>query len=246
MLTFRAPSGNTIPAVTAEQMREVDRVAVQETGPDLLQMMENAGRNLAALTIRTLGQDWRNAKVLILAGSGGNGGGGICAGRHLANRGVHVALWLATPEKKNTVVAHQHRIFTAAGGRDIGAAALPNDSFDIILDALIGYGLQSAPHGSLAEVIGWANQSATPILSLDVPSGVDATTGACPGAFLQPDITMTLALPKTGLLMERSGDVYLADIGIPAQTFHTVGIDYRTPFADSFLIPIKAVEEGTH
>jgi hypothetical protein len=65
-----------VPAVTAEQMREVDRVAMQETGPNLFQMMENAGRNLAALSMELLGNGWQQASYLVLAGSGGNGGGG--------------------------------------------------------------------------------------------------------------------------------------------------------------------------
>jgi len=74
-------SGMEVPAVTAEQMREVDRIAMQETGPNLFQMMENAGRNLAALSMELLGNGWQQASYLVLAGSGGNGGGGICAGR---------------------------------------------------------------------------------------------------------------------------------------------------------------------
>jgi len=68
------------------KMREVDRVAMDETGPNLFQMMENAGRNLAELAFEKIGEGWRNAKIVVLAGTGGNGGGGICAARHLANR----------------------------------------------------------------------------------------------------------------------------------------------------------------
>src|SRR5215471_13623592 len=68
-------SGLEVPAVTAEQMREVDRIALQETGPNLFQMMENAGRNLAALSMELLGNGWQQASYLVLAGSGGNGGG---------------------------------------------------------------------------------------------------------------------------------------------------------------------------
>ena len=69
-------SGMEVPAVTAEQMREVDRAAMEETGPNLFQMMENAGRNLAALSMELLGNGWQQASYLVLAGSGGNGGGG--------------------------------------------------------------------------------------------------------------------------------------------------------------------------
>ena len=78
-IRFVTERGIVVPAVDSAQMREVDRIAVEETGPNLFQMMENAGRNLALLAIQLLGEGWERAKVLVLAGSGGNGGGGICA-----------------------------------------------------------------------------------------------------------------------------------------------------------------------
>ncbi len=85
---FYSHEGIAVPAVTTEQMIEIDRIAMEETGPNLWQMMENAGRNLALFTIECLGVNWRKAKIAILAGTGGNGGGGICAARHLANRNM--------------------------------------------------------------------------------------------------------------------------------------------------------------
>lgn len=95
------------PAVTADQMREIDRIAVNETGPILPQMMENAGRNLAELAIELLGASWRQAELVVLAGSGGNGGGGVCAARHLANHGARVHLCLAQPERLTEATALQ-------------------------------------------------------------------------------------------------------------------------------------------
>src|SRR5215813_3306532 len=102
---FVTPNAVEVPAVDAAQMREVDRIAIEETGPNLFQMMENAGRNLARLAMDLLGDRWQQAKVLVLAGSGGNGGGGICAARHLANRNVSVTLCLADPSKMQGVPA---------------------------------------------------------------------------------------------------------------------------------------------
>src|SRR6516225_11038317 len=93
-IRFVTERGIVVPAVDSAQMREVDRIAVEETGPNLYQMMENAGRNLALLAIQLLDEGWERAKVLVLAGSGGNGGGGICAARHLANHNVNVAVCL--------------------------------------------------------------------------------------------------------------------------------------------------------
>jgi NAD(P)H-hydrate epimerase len=92
LLRYVTDSGMQVPAVAADGMREIDRSAIEETGPNLFQMMENAGRNLALQAIEVIGPAWRERHVVLLAGAGGNGGGGICAARHLANRGADVAL----------------------------------------------------------------------------------------------------------------------------------------------------------
>ena len=92
-------TGVIVPAITTNQMREVDRVAIEELGPNLYQMMENAGRNLALMVMDVLGSDWSSTPITVLAGTGGNGGGGICAARHLANRGADVALVVSEPTR---------------------------------------------------------------------------------------------------------------------------------------------------
>jgi NAD(P)H-hydrate epimerase len=202
-------------------------------------MMENAGRNLAQLTIEVLGKGWEKAKVAILAGTGGNGGGGLCAGRHLANRNVNVKLCLTSPERLGQVPAFQRKIFHTTRGQEVKLAALNSNSADLILDAIIGYGLNAAPRGMAAELIDWANESKAPILSLDTPSGVDSTTGETPGKFIQPKWTMTLALPKTGLLPERTGELFLADLGIPEETYRRIGLNFIPPFGENFLIKLQ-------
>lgn len=235
---FFTDSGIEIPAVTADQMREVDRIAMEETGPNLFQMMENAGRNLALLAIEVLGRGWEKATIITLAGGGGNGGGGICASRHLANRNAKVKLCLADPNHLGEVPSFQRKIFAFASGREIDAAGLHEESADLILDALIGYGLKSAPQGRTAELIRWANQAAASIVALDLPSGVNATTGEAPGDVIKARWTMTLALPKTGLLPENCGELCLADIGIPEETYRRLGLSYTSPFGDRFRVPL--------
>jgi NAD(P)H-hydrate epimerase len=235
---FFTDAGIEVPAVTVEQMREVDRIASEETGPNLFQMMENAGRNLALLAIAVLGDEWTSARIVVLAGSGGNGGGGVCAARHLANRGVAVRLCVAEPNQLEGVPAFQRKVFRSTSGREVAAAALSAEPVDLILDGLIGYGLRSAPRSPVAELIRWANGTGAPILALDVPSGLDATTGGTPGDCIQPQWTMTLALPKTGLLPQRTGQLFLADIGIPVQTYRRLGLSYVSPFAKGFWVPL--------
>ncbi|MDQ3253964.1 MAG: NAD(P)H-hydrate epimerase, partial [Acidobacteriota bacterium] len=103
---------------------------------------------------------------------------------------------------------------------------------------LIGYGLKSDPRGAVADLIRWANQSNAPVLALDMPSGVNATTGETPGEFIQARWTLTLALPKTGLLPENTGELFLADIGIPEGTYHRMELSYTSPFGNRFQVPL--------
>lgn len=236
---FVTDTGIKVPTITAEQMRGVDRVATEETGPILYQMMENAGRNLASMAIEILGQQWQRAAIVVLAGSGGNGGGGICAARHLANRNLNVTLSLTAPHRLQQVNALQYQIFQCTSGQRVDIDdldTLPRP--DLILDAVLGYGLQSAPHGKALKLIQWANSTTAPILSLDLPSGVNATTGETPGEFIHAQWTMTLALPKTGLLPEKTGHLVLADIGIPESTYRRLGLSYTSPFDDRFRVPL--------
>ena len=235
---FLTESGIAVPAVTADQMRELDRIAMKETGPNLFQMMENAGRNLALLAMEVLGRGWATASVVVLAGSGGNGGGGICAARHLANRGVDVRLCLADPEHLGEVPACQRKIFLYTTGKEIAVANLTAEPADLILDALIGYSLRGAPQGIVADLIRRANGARVPILALDLPSGVDATTGEAPGEFIRPRWTMTLALPKTGLVPEKTGALFLADVGIPAEAYRRMGLTFPAPWGKRFWIPL--------
>jgi NAD(P)H-hydrate epimerase len=238
MARFVTAGGIEVPAVSAAQMREVDRVAVEETGPSLVQMMENAGRTLALDVLEGLGEAWRSAQVVVLAGTGGNGGGGICAARHLVNRGVDVRLCFSDARHLGEIPALQRRIFAHAGGQEVA----PDGLFDLrpalIVDAVLGYSLQGAPRISASALIRWANASGIPIVALDVPSGVDATTGATPGDFVRATRTLALALPKAGLTTPAAGELALADLGIPAATFRRIGLSYHAPFGTRFRIPL--------
>jgi NAD(P)H-hydrate epimerase len=236
---FVTAHGVEVPAVDAAQMREVDRIAMEETGPNLFQMMENAGRNLARLAMDVLGDGWQHAKVLVLSGSGGNGGGGICAARHLANRNARVTLCLADPAKLQGVPAFQRTILRSTSAQEIAFDRIQAEHPDLVLDALIGYGLQSAPSGHVADLIEWTTSSTANVLALDIPSGVDATSGATPGVFVNARWTLTLALPKKGLLPQVSGEIYLADIGIPPAVYQRIGVQYVPPFGRDFYVPLQ-------
>ena len=174
------------------------------------------------------------------AGTGGNGGGGICAARHLANHGGNVFLIVASPDRLGKVPAWQRHIFASTPGRKVQWQDAPHP--DLILDAVIGYSLNGAPRGQALKLINWANGQNAPIISLDSPSGIDCTTGETPGEFIHATATLTLALPKTGLLPERTGDLTLGDIGIPAAVYDKIGVTFKSPFSAQYLIKLTAAD----
>jgi len=233
---FYTDKGEKIATVTTAQMKEVDRIAVEETGPNLFQMMENAGRNLAMTVIDMIEKN-ANPSIIILAGTGGNGGGGIASARHLLNRNYNVSIAVTDKSGLKDVPKRQLEIFENAGG--ILIENLNDIKADIIVDAIIGYNLSNAPKGKSLQFIEWANSQKAEKISLDIPSGVDATTGESYGKYVNTNSTLTLALPKTGLLKEKSGNLLLGDIGIPKIVYDKVGIEYHSPFEDRFIVPLK-------
>ncbi len=223
---------------------------IEEYGITLVQMMENAGRNLAEAAGRLLGGPLTGRKIVVLCGAGNNGGGGMVAARHLHNRGAAVqvvgagrlsqAAGAPAPRLKD-VPARQWRILqglglTVAGGVDLAQA-------DLIIDALIGYGLSGDPLGAVAEWIERANAAARPILALDTPSGLDTTTGVAGRPCIRATATLTLALPKTGLLTPQArpfvGELWLADISVPPQLYRRLGFEVGPVFVDDTVVRIN-------
>ena len=235
---FLTESNIKVPAVTEEQMREIDRIAIEETGPNLFQMMENAGRNLALQAIEMIGENWKQARIILFAGTGGNGGGGICAARHLANRGANIGLVVTDKNKLSKVTEKQYRIYSATDGKTLHDENTFDSTPDLIIDALIGYSLHNAPHGKVHDLIQFIHTLKAPILSLDIPSGVDSTTGIAAGIHVNATATMTLALPKIGLKNLSAGKLILADIGIPIKTYIQAGICYESPFNKTFRVSL--------
>jgi len=238
-VSFRTDDGIELPAVTAEEMREVDRVAMDEFGLSVLQMMENAGRSLAMHAVDMLSE--RAGRVAVLAGSGGNGGGGLCCARHLRNHGINVDVVLDRPPSRlSGAAAEQFRILAESGVKPVLEEDVPRvlGSASVIIDALIGYGLEGAPRGHVAELIALTNQSGGRILSLDMPSGVNATTGDILGGVIRPQRTLTLALPKTGLA-HVPGELYVADIGIPLAVYERLSIEVQPFFRGRYSVRVS-------
>lgn len=225
-----------IPAITTEQMVEVDRLMIEEYNITLLQMMENAGRNLAVLAReRFLGGNVQKKRVVVMAGSGGNGGGALVCARRLCIWGANVQIVLSHPEDHFTdTVMHQFQILKKMGEPFIHSEIvdrLSSAHLDLIIDGVIGYSINGNPRGQAAHLINWANAHATPILSLDTPSGLNLTTGEVMKPAVKATATMTLALPKKGLYeaKENVGELYLADISVPPVLYKAPGLELNVP-----------------
>ncbi len=233
-----------VPYLTTDQMIEVDRAMMEDYRIDLVRMMENAGRNLAHLARdRFLGGDPRGHRIVVLAGTGGNGGGALVAARRLHNYGAIVSVFVTKPDDEFTPVPGQQLDLLRRMGLTIGSADGVESvgTLDAILDGVIGYSLQGAPRGEAGTLIRWANEQAAPVLSLDVPSGVDTTTGTVFEPAIRATATMTLALPKEGLrapgVEDHVGELYLADISVPPALYNRfLGIEVGPIFAESDIV----------
>jgi NAD(P)H-hydrate epimerase len=233
-----------VPAVTAAQMREVDRIMVEDLGISLLQMMENAGRSFAELTRIQL-SGVRRRHVVVLAGRGGNGGGGMAAARRLAVWGAEVRVVLAHPETALADAPTRQLASLRAIGVPVyaaGEAASLMHEADVVLDAILGYSLDGPPREPEAGLIRAANAHVIPILALDLPSGLDPDSGVPHDPTIRATRTMALALPKVGLLRPEAaksvGELWLADLSVPARAYAGFGIAPGPLFAESDLIHI--------
>lgn len=244
-----------IPSVNTDQMREVDRLMVEEYGITLLQMMENAGRSLARLAIRQTGTA-AGRRFAVLAGKGGNGGGGLVAARHLHNSGGDVRVILAVRTDELSQAAAQQALILSRMGLDVvESETLEQERIegliadaDAVIDALIGYSLAGDPRGEAARLIAAANVCDRPVLSLDTPSGVDAGSGAVFGPAVRAAATMTLALPKTGFAADKArqllGDLYLADISVPSALYGRLGIEGGAIFSEASVLRLEWAGSG--
>lgn len=212
--------------VTAEQMRELERRATQEAGIPTLLLMEHAGRAVAQVTWRLL-RHRGGHRVAVVCGKGNNGGDGLCAARHLANAGFVVrAYLLARDHDVEGDAAVNLRALRACGvevdnvvGAVDTALRAVGVGADVVVDAIFGTGFRGTPMGLAARAIEAINEARLPVVAVDVPSGLDADTGRVEGPCVRAQVTVTMGLPKLGLLVYPGaaycGEVVVADLGLP-------------------------------
>ena len=212
--------------VTSKQMREIDRKAIEENNLSGLTLMENAGLGIFK-KLKNIYPDLRLKKVIIFAGSGNNGGDGFVIARHLYNYGVKVKVFLlASFNKIKDEAGENINIIDKVGVELIEAETVKLEEIeetiqnsDFVIDAILGTGLQGKVTGLKAKIIDLVNIASKEVVAIDVPSGLNADTGKIEGPCIKATHTITLALPKIGLLLlpgaNYAGKVTDEDIGIP-------------------------------
>lgn len=234
MTGFPVPR-HDVPTVSASQMAEVDRLAIEVYHLDLIQMMENAGSALARVVL----SQRPDGPITVLAGAGGNGGGAMVAARRLVGFGFAVDVVLDRPTNSLRGAAAKQASILTSGGSDLSSQPQVGQPA-LIIDGLVGYGLSGPVRERSAEMIQWANGTGAALISLDIPSGLDATTGESEGVHISPDFTVTVALPKSGMRHpDWPGRSLLADIGIPPALYRDhFGIEISDLFGDGDLVDI--------
>lgn len=187
-----------------------------------------------------LGGEVSGRRVTVLAGPGGNGGGGLVAARRLIGWGANVAVRLAAdPADLAAVTLEQLRLLERIEAPiRVGASGLGVS--ELFIDAILGYSQRGDPRGDAAALV--AATADSTVLSLDLPTGLELERGVVAEPAARAAATLTLALPKEALRAAAArplvGDLHLADISIPANVYARLGITYQSPFSGSPIVQL--------
>ncbi|MDP6542953.1 MAG: NAD(P)H-hydrate epimerase [Phycisphaerae bacterium] len=220
-------------SLTRDEVRAVDRAAIEGLGIPGLILMENAGRNCAD-AIENFLDAGRSFSIAIVAGPGNNGGDGYVIARHLAMRGFRVITCIICPAEKisgdaavnlQAISALQHDIRFLSDEQLTGLAASLAE-FDVVVDAIGGTGIRGALRGDAAVAVEQINASGRSVVAVDIPTGLDCDTGQADGPAVRADLTVTFVAAKRGFELGRAcdytGAVVVADIGIPADLVRSI------------------------
>jgi NAD(P)H-hydrate epimerase len=210
-------------SLTRDEVRDIDRRAIEDLGLPGIVLMENAGRGAAELLI-TLGID---GPVNVVAGKGNNGGDGFVIARHLANHGFDVRVLLfVNPDELAGDALTNYRVLCAAGMPPVNCAGAGSTGWEDklrsgawIVDALLGTGARGTVREPFATVIEQINASGVRVFAVDLPSGLDCDTGQPLGPCIKAAHTATFVAPKRGFetpaAAEYTGQVHVIGIGVP-------------------------------
>ena len=218
-MTPTAPlSSSALPTLTSRQVAEVDRLAQERFGLSVDWLMEAAGWQAARFC---------QGRTAVVCGVGNNAGDGLAAARHLHRWGRLGPVSCVDANRLRGAAAQERDALLKLGVEITDELTL--DGAEVVVDALFGTGLSRAPVGKFAAWIEAINGSGLRVIAIDIPSGLDADTGVAYSPCVRADTTVTLSLAKPGLLKgdgpAMSGDVWLADIGVPFEAYAAIGID---------------------
>ncbi len=205
---------------TREIIREIDRLAIEKYGIPSIVLMENAGRAAADVLVKEFPYANRAA---VFAGSGNNGGDGFVIARHLIGQGLKITTYIASDIRKykgDALINLNALIKMGAKIVELNDNGLRKyRRADVIVDALLGTGIDRKITGFYQRIIEFINAREEPCLAVDIPSGLDSNTGFPLGSTIVADLTVTFVLPKLGTSIypgaEFAGDIYVADITTP-------------------------------
>lgn len=226
-------------------VRRIDELAIKSLGMPGLVLMENAGRGIAELLLR----EGPCQRVLIGCGPGNNGGDGFVIARHLDNAGIAVDVVLACNAARLSSDASQNLAWLqqttvrvhrpTRNEQGVEQLTIPTDrtGFDWVVDALLGTGSHGVPRGLIADCLEILKGTAGRKLAVDLPSGLDATTGLAAPSTFRADVTATLVARKPGLLAPSAaawvGRIEVLGIGIPSRLLQTIVRDECTPLTEA-------------
>lgn len=205
-------SSSDLPSLTSKQLKDVDALIEERFGIPVDWLMEAAGWQIA----RFVGQ-----RAAVVCGVGSNAGDGLAAARHLHRWGRLATVCCVDTSRLRGPAARELEALGKVGV--VVASDLQLGDAEVVVDAIFGTGLARAPEGKFAEWIEAINASGKPVVSVDVPSGLDADTGVAYAPCIRANVTITLGLPKPGLL-DLKGRVLVADIGVPFEAYAAVGV----------------------
>jgi NAD(P)H-hydrate epimerase len=218
---------SALPTLTSKQVKEVDALAQERFGISVEWLMEAAGWQVARFV---------RQRAAVVCGVGNNAGDGLAAARHLDRWGRLASVSCVDAGRLRGPAARELEALRRLGVEI--ASDLELADAEVIVDAIFGTGLSRAPEARFAEWIEAINGSGKNVISVDVPSGLDADTGVAYSPVVKASATITLGLPKPGL-RKLPGRVFVADIGVPLEAYAAVGVEVPADlFAGGELIPL--------
>ena len=204
--------------VSVKEMQELDRIAIEDKGTPSIALMENAGKAVSEIALAEL-KNIKNKKAAVFCGSGNNGGDGFVAARYLFNKGINVSVYLIgrRANLKNDPKVNAEALDKI--GVEIREISAPVSlDHGLIIDAIFGIGLKGEVKEPARSIINDLNKKSITVISVDVPSGLDADTGEILGIAVKAGITVTMQFPKQGFYKnkgpEYTGKIITVDIGI--------------------------------